>query len=217
VGSEPSVTFSVHEKLICASSDFFEKALSGKWKESKERSVKLEWDHPEAFQLYIHWLYYHTLPIRINDPGFAGNAEYVLLANAYVLGDMLQDGNFKDAIIDAIIDKSNTSALDGKNWLPVGPVISCIYDNTVQSAKARRLLVDFYVRLGSGDLLHDWSDMKEIPKEFLFDLAIELLNKRPRPSGSHPITKTCEYHEHGPLPTLCYKDRQANRPQALRK
>jgi hypothetical protein len=211
VGLEPPIPFSVHEKLICASSDFFRNAMARDWKESKQRSIHLKDDDADTFELYLHWLYRGTLPVRINEPGLVGNSEYLQMAKAYVLGDKLQDGDFKDVIIDAIIDKCKSIASDGRNWFPVGPVLRCIYDNTPTSSKARRLLVDIYVHDGSGDWLSDWVKQDDIPKDFLLDIAMAFLNKKKKNEES-PSQKssTCAYHQHGLEKTLCYKARLRN-------
>ena len=215
VGPEPPVTFSVHENVICSSSEFFKKAMSGEWKESNERSIRLENDKPEVFQIYMHWLYHCHLPVRIDDPGLAGNAEYVQLANAYILGDILQDVDFKDAVIDAMIDKSSSNALDGHHWFPVGPVIREIYDNTLESSKARRLLVDLYTHHGDGAWLYNWAAQEDLPKGFLLDLAIALLDKREKPE-LHPSGSPCEYHEHAPGESFCYRNRLTSISRAPR-
>jgi len=204
VGSESPVTFSVHENLICAASDFFKKATSREWKESKERSIKLEHD-AEVFQIYLHWLYRHTLPLRVDEPGLSGNTEYVQLANAYVLGDFLQDTHFKDAVIDAIIDKTSSKASDGQFWYPVGAVIRCIYDNTLESSTARQLLVDLYANHGHGSWLCDWATQEDLPKEFLFDVTVAVLDRRPKPPRIAQANP-CQYHGHTPeQQSLCYR------------
>ncbi|KAK5989880.1 hypothetical protein PT974_08142 [Cladobotryum mycophilum] len=197
VGSEPPVTFSVHENLVCASSRFFKKALSGDWKEAEDGRVRLEGDSPDVFEIYLHWLYRRTLPVRIDSPGHEGNFEYLQLAKAYVLGDMLQADTFRDAAIDAIIKKATTKALDGATWFPVGNVIRYIYDNTVDTSKARRLLVDLYTHHGHGNWLCEWADAEDLPKEFLLELAVSLLDKRSSPNRAFVSgISTCEYHEH---------------------
>lgn len=181
--------------------------MNGEWRESKERSIRFASNDPEVFQIYIHWLYLHTLPVRIDLPGLAGNSEYVQLANAYVLGDMLLDTDFKDAVIDAIINKTRSTASDGQNWYPVGPVIRCIYENTRESSKARCLLVDLYVNYAEGYWLRELATWDDLPKEFLFDVANAALDRRQRPA-SYSIIDTCEYHEHTPEdPSLCYRKR----------
>jgi hypothetical protein len=195
VGLKPPTTLIAHENLVCASSVFFNKAMSQDWKEAKERSIKFEDEDPDVFQLYLHWLYRGTLPVRIDEPGQEGNAEYLQLAKACVLGDKLQDGDFQDVIIDAIVDKCKSEASDGRTWFPVGPVIQQVYDNTLESSKARRLLTDLYISHGSGSWLREWIKQDEIPRDFLFDVAIGFLDRRiDDPTKNSTL---CEYHQHG--------------------
>ncbi|KAF2175249.1 hypothetical protein K469DRAFT_611324, partial [Zopfia rhizophila CBS 207.26] len=215
----PPVALSVHEKLICSSSDFFKNAMNRDWKESKQRLVHLEDDDPDMFQLYLHWLYRGTLPVRIDEPGPVGNSEYLQLAKAYILGDKLQDGDFKDVVIHAIIDKCKSKASDGRHWFPVGVILRCVYDNTPESSRARRLLVDIYVHHGSGNWLSDWWQSgkvaysrfyqpDDIPKDFLHDITIAFLDRRKekekRPTDN---SSTCAYHQHGLEEMLCYRAR----------
>lgn len=46
-----------HKDLIVSRSDFFTRALNGKWKEGNDNVVKLPEDEPEIFWLYIQLLY----------------------------------------------------------------------------------------------------------------------------------------------------------------
>ncbi|KAH6871414.1 hypothetical protein B0T10DRAFT_533557 [Thelonectria olida] len=193
VGSEHPITFSVHENLISAASEIFKKCMGGNWKEGKNRSVRLESQDPEVFQIYLHWLYCHTFPVRIDSPGLSGTVEYLQLAKAYVLGDMSQDGAFKDATLDAMMDKAGSTASD---------VIRVIYDNTLESSEARSLLVDLYANHGHGNWLRDWA-------EFLLDLVTAVLDKRlgqEAGSTSKP-TDSCAYHQHPPGGFFCYRNR----------
>lgn len=205
LGREPAATtFSVHEGLISASSQFFKTTMKECWKEGQQGSVRLEDQSADIFQLYLHWLYKGTLPVRIDKPGAEGNEEYLQLAKAYTLGDELIDGDFQDAIIDAIVDKCNSKASDGQSWFPVGAVVQQIYRHTLKSSKARRLLTDLYITHGSGGWLRVMKQ-DEIPAEFLFDLAIGFLDRE----RYDPTTKStlCEYHQHGPEHGLCYRAR----------
>ena len=213
MGSESPVTLSVHENLICASSDFFKKATRGEWKESRERSVRLEIFEEEVFQIYIHWLYRHTLPVRVDEPGLVGNDEYLQLAKAYVLGDYLLDTNFQDAVIDAIIEKTGSKVRDDQCWYPVGTVIRYVYDNTLESNMARKLLVDLYAARGKGSWLREWATEEDLPKEFLFDVAVAVLDLRPQLVLKHKANP-CKYHKHTPEQhSLCYRNRSESAPK----
>jgi len=104
VGSAPStVDFSVHEQLICTHSPFFANALNGSWAEAHSRVVPLPDDAPSTFAVYRTWLYTGLLACTNG----SDSDEWELLACAYVLGERLQDSDFKDTVIDAMIEKFN--------------------------------------------------------------------------------------------------------------
>lgn len=195
--------------MIRTASDFFDKALSRDWKESEERSVSLPDVEADTFRLYLHWLYFKKLPVRREEGWEAASAEYLELAKAYVLGDVLQDFVFNDAVIDAMIDKSRTAEEDGARWVPADSTIVYIYNNTMKSSKVRELLLDFYVYSGHEKWIHHGATPEHLPWEFLRDLAIELLKRRTRPSDNttdNPtkMITTCKYHHHGSK-DQCYK------------
>lgn len=48
----------------------------------------------------------------------ASASEYFQLGKAYVLGDKLRDGAFKDVIIDVILEKSCSKASNGICYCP---------------------------------------------------------------------------------------------------
>ena len=208
IGTDESARFSVHEELVCASSRFFKNAMSQEWVEGRDRVVSLPMDEPEAFELYLQWLYQGKLPVRTDAPGREGNLEYVQLAHAYVLGDRLQDHNFMDTVLDAMVEKTKTAATDGQKWYPVGPVVRLIYENTPDSSKARQLLIDLYAFKARASWLRDWAEPDDLPKSFLMELAIALLETRNPPTKDDPVMEanTCKYHQHGADSTLCYKN-----------
>jgi hypothetical protein len=182
---------------VCASSRYCRAALEGPWEESKSRSIPLDDVEPSVFHVYTSWLYRARLPVRIDAPGLEGNAEYLMLARAYVLGDRLQDVAFCDACMDGMVVKAKMkSAPTNQWWVPVGPVVAYIYDNTTPNSKARRFLLDFYTHHGQSHWLERWADRDvDLPAEFLFDLAVQLLKRRPAP-GRALFMNPCEYHDH---------------------
>ena len=208
MGPEAPATFYIHEHLVRTASRFVNTAVSEHWSGSQTRSVRLVDHDPEIFHVYVHWLYRKSLPVRLDSPGEAGNEEYLQLAKSYVLGDVLVDADFKDAVLDAFIDKSRSKATDGFNWYPAGSVVRHIYENTQDNSPARRLLVDMYTACGQSDWLTKHASPEDLTSEFLLDLAVSLLDKRPCP-GEVLKKDTCLYHEHGQDETVCYRDRLA--------
>ncbi|MCJ1348330.1 hypothetical protein MMC31_006561 [Peltigera leucophlebia] len=204
VGSDPLVTLHVHENVICASSDFFKAAMRSEWKESKERSIEFKDDDPETFEIYLHWLYCGTVPTRDDEEEPTSDVEYLQLGKAYVLGDKLQDGTFKDVIIDVMMNKRGSRASDGGQYFPGEQVVRYIYDNTPKSSKARDLLVDFYVSYGN-ELWLKGSESEELPKDFLMDLAVAFFERKETRATTEPtiVSITYKYSEHV---SPCYLD-----------
>ena len=49
--------FVIHQALLCGKSQYFTKALTGSFVESKTRVVKLEDVSPLLFRMFVSWLY----------------------------------------------------------------------------------------------------------------------------------------------------------------
>jgi hypothetical protein len=56
VGKEKKMWY-VHEAIICAKSEYFRKALQRCFKEGQEKEVHLGNDDPDAFSLFMDWMY----------------------------------------------------------------------------------------------------------------------------------------------------------------
>jgi hypothetical protein len=152
--------------------------MAGEWKESSQRTIQLPEDEPSVVALYVHWLYYRTLPVFCDEPGLPGNTEYLDLVKGYVFGDKILDKRFQNAIIDAMVEKSRSRAQDGDRWYPVGDVIEYAYNNLAEPAPILELLLDMYVAAASRPWLYDWADPTTIPQPFLLGLSAKLLDRR---------------------------------------
>lgn len=246
VGTDPPKAFSVHENVLCSSSEYFNRLRNGMWKESAGDTVSLKEGDPAIFQIYMYWLYHGSIPI-LEDPASdrqveeatemevdnkeseesdeceeseeseesdeedpCEDEEYIILAKAYVLGDLLRDSHFKDSTLDAIIMKAISEDSDGRYHYPEPPVINFIYDNTLDGSKARKFLADLYIRRAEPRWLKD--DFFSTPwhKDFLRDLAMELLKCQiyGKKMNDYIPVDDCEYHEHHPNdPSTCYRER----------
>lgn len=56
MGAE-ATRFVLHRDIVCRTSDFFRVACNGDWKESADKTVRLEETAPEIFTIYLGWLY----------------------------------------------------------------------------------------------------------------------------------------------------------------
>lgn len=89
--------FTVYEDTIRARSPFFDNAMSGEWKGKQERTVPLPDTEPAAFVLYMDFI--HSDCIYLGEDGLSEDRALVF-GPPYVLGDMLLDHDFKDAVVD---------------------------------------------------------------------------------------------------------------------
>lgn len=94
---EKSRYWDLPRALLAHVSPFFRAALSGPWAESQSRSVELKEDHPDAFRLFVHWIFTWIaqpagqFPTQISDDFLAMDG-----LRAWVLGDKLGCVLFQD-------------------------------------------------------------------------------------------------------------------------
>lgn len=194
--------FKVHEALIRASSPFFDKALTGPWIEASQRLVKLPEDEPKAFALYINWLYSGKVPAHSED----ANTDYNHLLNAYTLAERLLDTEFHNAVIDAVVERSQDKVTCGAPRFPASLTIYHAFNNTESSAPIRRLLVDMYVNNGSGAWLRDPYSPRNFPQSFLLMLASSVMDQRMAPCGK----LVCTHYHH---PKASQKRKRSSSPK----
>jgi hypothetical protein len=189
---EEAERISIHESIIKPKSPFVQMALSKEWKEAKERIIPLPDDDPEIFKIYQHWLYFGQIYCVYL---FGQPKEYAVLAKASVLGDKLMDGDFKDAVIDCIVD-----ALCKDQVFDVG-LTNYVYEHTTATSPLRRLWQDIYMWAGNPT----WLDENVIPEPLNGDFAVDLSRRQmemafvaaqsrpPAPS----LQNICLFHGHG--------------------
>ncbi len=92
---------------------------------------------------------------------------------------MLSDDQMKEKALAMIRDKTTELCNKGKVDCLDANCIEAIYDGTPAGSPARRLLVDLYTSCGDGAC--EIAKAADLPKDFFFDLAVELLAKRALP------------------------------------
>jgi hypothetical protein len=212
VGTE-NEDYHVHEALLRNNSGFFNKALKKEWSEGQDRVVEMPETKNEAFSIWAKWLY--TGHIFISKPGSIDverrslnelfDHEFIRWRHVYALGDFLQDADFKDALVDAMIE----IMLDKEHW--PNDLGLWIYEASIVGSKHRRLAVDIFVHCWSRDL---FGHKKDHPKEFLVDVLVEIAKdlakgiKKKGVVGLLGKKDGCEYHDHG-SEKPCYKTKPA--------
>jgi hypothetical protein len=195
VGKEERMKkFTVHASVVCRRPKFFEKAMSGDWKEAQDKSVDLREDDPETFSLYTQLLYTGTLPIAASDRPNKP-LEWSVLARLYVLAEMLMDITTKNTVLNALLSKYR-EVLNGMRHAPGIESVKIIYEGTSSHSPARRLMVDCYNDITTGSKFITTSSL-ELPRDFLYDLTIAMLDHRHAPTtGMRPYScDATEYHE----------------------
>ncbi|XTI83318.1 hypothetical protein V2W45_1464624 [Cenococcum geophilum] len=202
VGPDDPTDFLVHRELLCDRSPFFTNAMKKKWTGDNDRILKLPDDKPENIKVYVAWLYSNRIFTKPEgEVDKTSTVEYDGLFGAYVFGDKIQDSDFKDAIIDAIIEGSEEDDSYSINSRE-------IWEYTPPGALIRRLMVDAYVWVGGEAWLED-DVVPDLNQDFLVELGRALYKKIESPedyTGVAPFVRdSCLYHEHTSKGEPCYK------------
>ncbi|KAK6443671.1 hypothetical protein LTR95_000498 [Oleoguttula sp. CCFEE 5521] len=162
-------SFTVHEELLRQRSSFFEAALSKSWLEKREGVVKLPDADPDTVRKYLHYLYRGNIVIPSTSLAPGAKKGYTILAKLYVLGEYVQDKQFRKAVLDEVITRIVEVGPNGARSYPPNDTVATIYSGTTAGSPARKLMVDCHVTMGHATWLSDEAEMYH--KDFLLDLA----------------------------------------------
>jgi hypothetical protein len=186
------VEFVVHEDILCKSSPFFASACKEEWKQGREHYIPLKGDEPSIVDLYLQWIYTGRIFSRPSDEGGSeGEGELGILVEGYIFGEKVQNVDFKDAVLDAIVKCFPIPSKKNKVCCPPVLCVDKAYGGTPEGSQLRKLLVAIYATRGSRAWLRGTTSM-----EFLADLAARLLDERKWPTTGLDLTG-CEFHQHG--------------------
>jgi len=179
-----AVTFHVHKDLLSTSSPFFKAALREHWIEGKMCKIQMPEDKPDDFKYYLDFLYLkalnHPLPQQIS------SLQELLddLCKTYVLGDKLQDDEFCDMIMRAILLVQINGGLAADKKTIQSPlfsrsVIRWIWINTAENSPLRKLVLservdEHFCNVPKGRLFIG----KDIPSDYLSEVAAALTYDR---------------------------------------
>jgi hypothetical protein len=202
--------FLVHKKLICEISDFFSKAFTGGFQEAQENSMHLPEDDPNAFALFIDWIYRSKVPAMHN------REDQVTLYNLYIFAEKLCLDDLANATMDQI--QKLLGILD-PSFDQSTALIRKVYTETSSQSPLRKFCAHFMsvelylederssvmfskeilrkawlVFKDNADLFEDfWSHTQKI-------LTQKILDKGAPPDPSLPedfeYYKRCDFHKH---------------------
>ena len=152
--------------------------MSGIWSETKKQTVELPEEDPDPFHLYVDLLYAGRLAVVAASPPEHKhwNIESTTLAKVYVLAEKLQDSDAKNKALAAILVGSVEKRSDGIEYFPGLDAIKIICEGTPADAKARKLIVDLYTARSNDTCIGN----EELPGEFIRELLLNVLKKRPQ-------------------------------------
>ena len=194
-------TYRVHEALLVHHSDYFRKALQQYWKEGEERKVVMNDLEPEAFDVFIDWLYTQKLPQKLEDwlprdtdeDACSYDCRLDLLhLQVYVIADRLGTPELLHAINNAIVD-------EGITGVPYYKSIIYAFDNIPSGRWILKWLVDSYcanseeaddAAFQGGDTLHS-----QLPHDFLLQAMRRYRQKCEDREWDEDLV-ACDYHEH---------------------
>lgn len=133
--------FNVHQDLLALESEYFKVGLNSDFAEGRSKTFKLEKDDPEAFELFVQYLYNGTYALKPSDAPNRLELLYDLQARAYILGDKLIANGFKAAITSTF---KHQFTHDGISMMDLINVAKMVYEGTLatKSQDFRDALVD---------------------------------------------------------------------------
>ncbi|KAL8869640.1 MAG: hypothetical protein Q9198_007832 [Flavoplaca austrocitrina] len=93
--SEAAESWTIHKRLLAHHSPYFAAAFNGNFTESATNTVCFVEDDPDAFKLFVQWLYSGELVRDLGDEDDLPN----ILCLAWALGDKLQCPVFQDRVM----------------------------------------------------------------------------------------------------------------------
>ena len=172
---------------------FFQNAVKPEWTTQREGVVNLPKDSAKTVVDYIKWLYSDRMSIELYTSGGgtieenAAEAEkvFVLLAEAYVFGEMIVDIKYKNAVMETVVA---ARAASGWNMGPESVTIA--YEGTPPASPLRRFIAESIAHkahLNSKDSIGWAQFIEEYPRDVLVDAMKAMVKVRPAVSESCPL------------------------------
>lgn len=208
-------TWRLHENLLSSSSDFFRSAFNSGFKETFDDQLTLPEDDPQAFELFVRWLYTRAM----SPPGGAGTSASASASTStstppsfitshppiqtwlrlYVLACKLLVAELENICVNAAWRYYNVGTRR-----PDIRDVQYIYENTPEGSGMRRLLQE---RLTLGmfrgrqhnPVTAEWREVLNETPDLGFDIVNEISGFHWISGGNVPArtgSEECAFHRH---------------------
>ncbi|CZT18692.1 uncharacterized protein RCC_04536 [Ramularia collo-cygni] len=162
-------------------------------------------DAAVTFALYVHLIYYETLPYKVAGPSTVPSLkqvhlEQMAIMKLYIMAQKLGDGGAMDAAVSTLLATSQEPCSVGKRCnftLPSTEVVQKAYAHTSTASPIRRLMVDMYLWWAAAEHIDE-----RYPTQFVVSVAKAGLDSargaRHTGYGSFAQASCCDYHQHEP-------------------
>lgn len=205
--------FHLHKQILCDKVPFFQMMLTGGYKETQDQEASLEEDDPDAFDLFVQWLYKdRLLPIDVSkqtpdlDCGpFFDLIKLYYFAEKICLADLM---DYVMSVLQAAYDKSVLEEpYNDFETLVNLTVMKYVNQNTSPAAKLRLFMAEQYhhVTRPPGYEFRSWYTMPpslverpELAEDIdVMELIQSIQNQPPKMPMLGPMRGPfCYYHIH---------------------
>lgn len=202
VGQDESAQTYINEDQAAKFSNVIAAAVKGGFKEAQEHTITFPEEDPAMFKIFAGFIYSGSIhSFKPDDLTDNMDHERRRLASLWILGEKLQAPEFKDAVVDSLVERIKSTGKVPRDMHQE------IYPNSMGSPGMRRLVVDVGAWVWNKEELES-TERKEQWSEFFFDLAVRLQSlvgaKRPVAPWRTDAGPGCLYHDHGSK-KACYK------------
>ena len=196
---EDTQDFFIHRDLLLARSQFFRGQISESETIDSQphcQTFELSNVRPATFATYTNLIYMTRLTTR-------GPEEWHWPCRLYILAERLQDIETKNTVIDGMflylqeaIPVFSTTPVTKDPANVDAHSLGWLYGHTPENSPVRRLAVDLYAQTGRAEWLQ--ADKGKYPAEFVWDLAIRLVQRRQASSllsSGLDVMSPLDYHE----------------------
>lgn len=169
-------TFSVSKALLCASSDYFKKALNGNFVEAATRTLKLPGCNAETFRWLLHFIVHKNLPrMEVTDKAQFATLDARLwhrmkndMVRAWVFADYISMPDFGDEAMDRLL------CMIDETYIHVATV-ELIYEFAPAGSALRKMAVKetVWTEISVGYDRKDMERLAQLP-DFLHDFTYTL-------------------------------------------